>query len=57
MNEKLIDCLQELISGLSKQILSRAVQCEIFKFKGFLKLHKKYVEHLAEEREYMKKAI
>ena len=36
MNEKLIDCLQELISGLSKQILSRAVQCEIFKFKGFL---------------------
>lgn len=57
MNEKLVECLQEILFGLSKQTLLRAVQCEIFKFKGFLKLHKKYTEHLTEEREYMQKAI
>ena len=57
MECKLVDYLQELVKGLSKQILSRAVQCEVFKLKGFLKLYEKYKNHLAEEREYMQKAI
>lgn len=57
MNKSLIGCMQEIVFVLSQQILARAVQCEIFKFKGFLKLHEKYTKHLAEEREYMQKSI
>ncbi len=57
MNKSLIGCMQEIVCGLSQQILARAVQCEIFKFKGFVKLHEKYTKHLAEEREYMQKTI
>ncbi len=57
MEYSLVDYLKELVFGLSEQVFARAIQCEVFQLKGFSKLHKKYTEHLAEEREYMGKAI
>ena len=49
--------LQELVTGLLKQINTRIVECEIFKYIGFSKLEAKYNDHLEEEMKYLKEAI
>ena len=56
-NAELIKDLEELVFGLNIQILTRAIQCKIFKDKGFLKLEERYKSHLKEEQEYLEKAI
>ena len=56
-NDELIKDLKDLVFALSKQVLSRSIQCKIFKNDGFLKLSEKYEGHLKEEREYLDRTI
>ncbi len=56
-NAELIKDLEELVFGLNSQILACAIQCKIFKDKGFLKLEERYKAHLKEEQEYLEKTI
>lgn len=57
MNTKLIESLQEIVTGLSQQADGHAIQSRIFNAQGFKKLGDKYAEHAKEEREYVEKCI
>ena len=56
-NEKIIDGLQKIITGLSQQAGGHLIQSRIFASEGFNKLAKKYAEHATEERGYVSRCI
>ncbi len=56
-NEKIIEGLQAIVTGLSQQADGHAIQSRIFASEGFSKLADKYAEHAAEERRYVDQCI
>ena len=56
-NQKLVQGLQEIVSGLSQQADGHNIQSKIFSAQGFSKLGEKYAEHVAEERGYVDQCI
>ena len=56
-NEKIIEGLQAIVTGLSQQADGHAIQSRIFASEGFAKLAEKYAEHAVEERGYVDKCI
>lgn len=56
-NEKIIEGLQAIVTGLSQQADGHDVQSRIFASEGFTKLAEKYAEHATEERGYVVKCI
>ena len=55
--QKLIQGLQEIVTGLSQQADGHNIQSKIFASQGFSKLGKKYAEHVLEERGYVDQLI
>ena len=55
--EKTIESLQFFVTELSSQALSHEIHARIFNAQGFTKLGKKYLDHAAEEREWVSKFI
>ena len=55
--EKTIASLQFFVTELSSQALNHEIHGRIFNAQGFTKLGKKYLEHAAEEREWVSKFI
>lgn len=55
--QKLIQGLQEIVTGLSQQADGHNIQSKIFASQGFSKLGKKYAEHVLEERSYVDQLI
>ena len=56
-NQKVIEGLQAIVTGLSQQADGHIVQSRIFANQGLVKLAEKYAEHAAEERSYVEKCI
>ncbi len=56
-NQKVIEGLQAIVTGLSQQADGHIVQSRIFASQGLVKLAEKYAEHAAEERSYVEKCI
>ena len=56
-NQKLIEGLQAIVTGLSQQADGHAIQSRIFASQGLTKLAEKYAEHATEERGYVEKCI
>lgn len=56
-NQKVIEGLQAIVTGLSQQADGHVVQSRIFASQGLAKLAEKYAEHAAEERTYVEKCI
>jgi len=56
-NQKIIEGLQAIVTGLSQQADGHAIQSKIFAAQGFTKLGDKYAEHAVEERGYVDKCI
>lgn len=56
-NEKVIEGLQAIVTGLSQQADGHQLQSRIFASEGFSKLADKYAEHAEEERGYVGKCI
>lgn len=56
-NNKLIEGLQEIVTGVLQQADGHIIQSKIFASQGFTKLAEKYSEHAAEERDYAEKCI
>ena len=56
-NEKIIDGLQKIITGLSRQADGHFIQSRIFQSKGFSKLANKYADHATKERGYVSRCI
>lgn len=56
-NQKLVQGLQEIVTGLSQQADGHNIQSKIFSAQGFSKLGEKYAEHVAEERGYVDQCI
>ncbi len=55
--EKTIESLQFFVTELSSQALSHEIHGRIFNSQGFTKLGQKYLDHAAEEREWVSKFI
>ena len=55
--QKLIEGLQAIVTGLSQQADGHVIQSRIFAAQGFSKLGEKYAEHAGEERGYVNKCI
>lgn len=55
--QKLMEGLQAIVTGLSQQADGHAIQSRIFASQGFSKLGEKYAEHAEEERGYVNKCI
>lgn len=56
-NDKLIDGLQAIVTGLAQQADGHLIQSRIFASQGLTKLAEKYAEHAEEERGYVVKCI
>lgn len=56
-NQKVIEGLQTIVTGLSRQADGHVVQSRIFASQGLVKLAEKYAEHAVEERTYVEKCI
>ncbi len=56
-NQKLIQGLQKIVTGLSQQADGHNIQSKIFSAQGFSKLGEKYAEHVTEERGYIDQCI
>ena len=56
-NQKLVQGLQKIVTGLSQQADGHNIQSKIFSAQGFSKLGEKYAEHVAEERGYVDQCI
>ena len=56
-NQKLIEGLQAIVTGLSGQADGHIIQSKIFASQGLTKLAEKYAEHAVEERGYVEKCI
>ena len=54
-NEKVLEGLQAIVTGLSQQADGHQLQSRVFGAMGFSKLAEKYAEHAAEERGYVDK--
>lgn len=55
--EKIIEGLQQLVTGLSTQADGHAIMSKVLADKGFSGLGEKYQEHADEEREYVAQMI
>lgn len=55
--EKIIEGLQQLVTGLSTQAEGHAIMAKVFADKGFNGLSEKYEGHASEEREYTSQMV
>lgn len=55
--EKIIEGLQQLVTGLSTQAEGHAIMAKVFADQGFEGLSEKYEEHAKEEREYVAQMV
>lgn len=56
-NEKIIEGLQAIVTGLSQQADGHVIQSRVFASEGFSKLATKYAEHATEEHGYVQQCI
>lgn len=55
--EKIIQGLQQIVTGLSTQAEGHAIMAKVFADKGFNGLSEKYEEHATEERDYASQMV